>query len=206
MIHSGTEANPMPRILAFSDVHMSRGRIADIVEAAPKADLIIGAGDFCNMRMGLDQAMGLLSPVVSKAVYVPGNAESAEELRAATEATVLHGEATEAHGLKIFGIGYAIPVTPFGEWSCDLTEDHAATMLDRMQTADILISHSPPKGVVDISSSGQSLGSTAVRAAIERVQPKLCFCGHIHDSWGQQGLIGTTAIHNLGPMVNWFEV
>ncbi len=196
----------MTRILAFSDVHMSRGRMLDIVEAAADADLVIGAGDFCNVREGLDQAMEILAPIADKAIYVPGNAESAEELRTATTATVLHGETLEAHGLTIFGIGYAIPVTPFGAWSCDLTEDHATAMLDRMDTADILISHSPPQGVVDTDKSGRSLGSTAIRDAIERVQPRYCFCGHIHGSWGQSGMIGMTSVHNLGPTVNWFDM
>ncbi|MEM7190573.1 MAG: metallophosphoesterase [Pseudomonadota bacterium] len=196
----------MTRILAFSDVHLARNRMRTIVEAARDADLVIGAGDFCNMRQGLEEAMDLLWTLSDKAIYVPGNAESADELSAATEATVLHGNGVEVHGIKIFGIGYAIPVTPFGEWSCDLTEELAGQMLDRMQEADILISHSPPKGVADNNSGGLSLGSTAVRAAIERVQPKLCVCGHIHDSWGQTGLIGTTRVHNLGPTPNWFEV
>ena len=44
----------MTRILAFSDVHMSRGRMNDIVDAAVDADLVIGAGDFCNAQKGLD--------------------------------------------------------------------------------------------------------------------------------------------------------
>jgi len=196
----------MTRILAFSDVHRSEDHMRAIVEAAPTADLIIGAGDFATVRLGLPEAMEVLSPIADKAVYVPGDAESAEELRAATSATVLHGETIETHGLTIFGIGYAIPVTPFGDWSCDLTEDYATTMLDRMDTADILISHSPPKGVVDVSSRGQSIGSTAVRDAIERVQPRYCFCGHIHDCWGKSDMIGLTSVHNLGPTINWFEI
>ena len=196
----------MTRILAFSDLHLARGRARDIVEAAKDADLVIGAGDFCNTRQGLDEAMGLLWTIADKAVYVPGNAESADELRAATEATVLHGEAVTLHGLTIFGIGYAIPVTPFGYWSCDLSEEAATAMLDRMEKADILISHSPPRGVADRNRADVPLGSTAVRAAIERVQPALCFCGHIHDSWGRTGLIGRTRVHNLGPTVNWFEI
>lgn len=195
------------KILAFSDVHLARNRIAAIVAAAPEADLVIGAGDFCDARHGLGEAMDLLAPIADKAVYVPGNAESAEELRAATQATVLHGEALETGGLRIFGIGYAIPVTPFGAWSCDLTEEAAATMLAACEApCDLLVSHSPPKGVADTNASGLSLGSTAVRAAIERVQPRLCFCGHIHDCWGKVGTIGTTHIQNLGPTVNWFEL
>lgn len=196
----------MTRILAFSDLHLARARARDIVEAARDADLVIGAGDFCNARQGLDEAMGLLWTIADKAVYVPGNAESADELRAATEATVLHGQAHETHGLKLFGIGYAIPVTPFGAWSCDLTEEAASAMLGRMEDADILISHSPPHGVVDRNRAGVSLGSNAVHSAIERVRPRYCFCGHIHDSWGQRGQIGRTEVLNLGPTVNWFEI
>jgi Icc-related predicted phosphoesterase len=196
----------MTRILAFSDMHMARRCAAEICAAAGEADLVIGAGDFCNARNGLDEAMEMLRPVAPKAVYVAGNAESADELRAATSATVLHGEMVEREGLTIFGLGYAVPVTPFGSWSCDLTEEEATELLAPMHAPDVLISHSPPKGVVDRSSSGQSLGSNAVRAAIERAQPKLCLCGHIHDSRGQSGLIGRTSVHNLGPTATWFDL
>jgi Icc-related predicted phosphoesterase len=99
-----------------------------------------------------------------------------------------------------------VPVTPFGSWSCDLTEGFAAELLAVCETAHILITHSPPKGVVDRTSAGQSVGSTAIRAAIERIRPRLAFCGHIHDSWRQEGRIGATRVVNLGPRVNWFEV
>ena len=197
----------MTRILAFSDMHMSRRCAAQIREAAPEADLVIGAGDFCNKREGLAEAMDLLAEVLPRAVLVPGNAESAEELRAAAgPAMVLHGEAAEVAGVTLFGIGYAVPRTPFGEWSCDLDEAEAEAMLAGLDAVDILISHSPPKGTADQSRTGEHFGSTAVRDAILRAQPKLCFCGHIHESWGAEGAIGKTQVRNLGPSVNWFEV
>jgi uncharacterized protein len=189
----------MTRILAFSDLHLSEARAEALVEMARRADLVIGAGDFCTMRRGLAEIMALLEPIEPKAVYVPGNAESATELKAATRAKVLHGTGFAHGGLTLFGLGYAVPKTPFGAWSCDLSEATAGQMLELMEAADILISHSPPKGVADLSSRGDSLGSQAVRAAIERVQPRLCLCGHIHDSWGKQGEIGRTKVINLGP-------
>jgi Icc-related predicted phosphoesterase len=196
----------MTRILAFSDMHLSARCAAEIRQAAAEADLVIGAGDFCNGRHGLEEAMELLQDIEQVAIFVPGNAESAEELQAATSATVLHGTGIERAGLRIFGLGYAVPVTPFGSWSCDLTEAEAEVLLAGMEQAEILVSHSPPRGVADVASNGRSFGSTAVRVAIERVQPQLCFCGHIHDSWGKSGFIGRTAVHNLGPTANWFEV
>lgn len=196
----------MIRILAFSDLHLSRRAARDIRAASTDADLVIGAGDFCNGRHGLDEAMEMLWTLEDKAVFVPGNAESADELRAATSAPVLHGEALTIAGLRLFGLGYGVPVTPFGAWSCDLPEDTAAAMLAPMREVDILVTHSPPKGVADTNSAGRSLGSTAIRDAIAHAQPKLALCGHIHDSWGKSGQIGATRIHNLGPTVNWFEV
>lgn len=68
------------------------------------------------------------------------------------------------------------------------------------------MTHSPPRGLGDRTSAGVSIGSTAIRAAIERIAPQLAVFGHVHDSWGKTGQIGTTRCVNLGPKVNWFEV
>lgn len=198
----------MTKILAFSDLHMAAGRAADIVAAAADADLVIGAGDFCNMRQDLDQALDMLAQITAPFVAVPGNAESAEELHAAAlpGMTVLHGQGAERAGLRLFGFGGAVPETPFGGWSWDLSEAAAEAGLSIAQDIDILVTHSPPKGAGDQTGSGLSVGSTAILAAIERLQPKLAVFGHVHESWGYRGTIGQTGCANLGPRPHWFEV
>jgi len=196
------------KILAFSDLHLSGSHAAEIAAASAGADLVIGAGDFCNMRQGLDRAVMMLAGLKAPMVAVPGNGESADELRAAgfPDTTVLHGGGMDFEGLRLFGLGYGVPETPFGSWSCDLSELQAAAMLAACDHADILISHSPPRGLGDVTSGGLSVGSDAVRAAAERVQPQLLLCGHVHDCWGFRGNLGTTQVANLGPAVSWFEV
>ncbi|MCZ7676471.1 MAG: metallophosphoesterase family protein [Roseovarius sp.] len=196
------------KILAFSDLHLARARAAALVDASAEADLVIGAGDFCNMREGLAEAMAMLRGITAPLVMVPGNAESIDELRAAAPegAHVLHGQGAVIGGLRLFGLGGGVPVTPFGPWSWDLTEAQAAGLLAPCAQADILITHSPPRGVADVTSDGQSVGSTAIREAIGRIGPKLALCGHIHDSWGHEGTIGRTRVVNLGPRPNWFEL
>lgn len=196
------------KVLAFSDLHLSRGRAAALVEASREADLVIGAGDFCNMREGLTEAMELVVGITTPFVTVPGNCESADELRTAANPgmTVLHGNAVEIAGLKIFGLGYGIPPTPFGAWSCDMTEEDAGQMLAPCDSADIMVFHSPPKGIGDVTSQGMSVGSTAIRDVIARVAPSLAVCGHIHDCWGARGKIGPTEVANLGPGVTWFDI
>ena len=196
------------KILAFSDLHLSRSKAAALVEVSTEADLVIGAGDFCNMRKGLDDALALLQGLAAPMLVVPGNAESPEELDAALGAGVenIHGVFKEVGGLRFFGLGCAVPVTPFGAWSVDLPEQDAADILAGCEAVDVLVLHSPPKGVGDTTSAGMSVGSTAIREAIERLQPRLALCGHIHDSWGATGQIGQTQVVNLGPMPNWFEL
>lgn len=196
------------KVLAFSDLHMARARAAELLEASRGADLVIGAGDFCNMRQGLAEAVAMLEGIEAPFAVVPGNCESAEELRAAAPPgmTVLHGDGADLAGLRLFGLGYGVPVTPFGAWSCDLTEAEAEALLAPCAAADILILHSPPKGIADITSGGQSVGSTAIRDAIARIAPRLALCGHIHESWGRRGTIGGTEVVNLGPTPNWFTI
>lgn len=196
------------RILAFSDLHHNRAKAEAIVTASQNADLVIGAGDFCNMREGLPEAMTLLAGLGAPMIAVPGNAESAGELADAAQAgtTVLHGSESRVGEFTIFGLGYGVPQTPFGGWSCDLSEEEANALLGACRAADILVLHSPPKGVADRTSQGHSVGSVAILDAIERIQPRLAVCGHIHDSWGQRGQVGRTQVANLGPTPVWFDL
>lgn len=196
------------KILAFSDLHLARARAEEIVAASRVADVVIGAGDFCTMRKGIAEAMTLLAGIEKPLVLVPGNNESLEELQLAApdDAIVLHGDTITIDDVAIFGIGGGIPLTPFGAWSWDLSEADAAVLLENADGADVIVSHSPPKGIADRTSTGLSVGSTAVRDAALAHQPKLLVCGHIHDCWGEEGAIGATRVKNLGPTVNWFEL
>lgn len=196
------------KILSFSDLHSDIAATTRLIKASAEADLVIVAGDFCNYHKDLVASVAPLAEIPCPILAVPGNHETVDELTAAAtdNMTILHGQTRAVGNLSFFGIGYGVPTTPFGDWSCDLTEAEATEMLEDCHQVDILISHSPPKGIADTTSTGVSVGSTAVRAAAERLKPQLLLCGHIHEAWGQTGLIDHTRVHNLGPTANWFEV
>ena len=198
------------KILAFSDLHRDLGTAARLVEMAPEADLVVGAGDFASVHEGLDETVGALSGIETETVLVPGNNETAGELRDSVErlwptAKVLHGELTEVAGTSVFGLGGGIPVTPW-EWSFDLDEGQAAQLLEALPAGGLLVVHSPPKGHCDKSAGQEHLGSTAILDAIERTQPRLAVCGHIHEAWGERSMIGSTPVMNLGPSGTWIEL
>jgi uncharacterized protein len=195
------------KLLLFSDLHPDTAAARRLVERARGADVVVGAGDFANIRARLDACLEVLRSIDRPAVLVPGNHESAEELAHAClgwgHAQVLHGSGVQIGGVTFFGIGGGIPVTPFGSWSYDFTEEQATALMGGCPACCVLVSHSPPKGAVDVSSSGRSLGSVAVRDAVVRLRPVLVVCGHIHASAGQQAAIGSSPVVNAGP--NGFE-
>lgn len=193
----------MAKILAFSDMHRDLDRCAALVRQSENADLVIGAGDFGTARRGLGETIQALSPISKPFILVPGNSESFEELQAECahfpNMQALHGSGTTWEGVPIFGIGGGIPVTPFGSWSYDFTEEEADALLSDCPAGGILVSHSPPNGTVDRTGSGESIGSLAVLCAIKRNRPKFCICGHVHACAGLKERIDDTLVVNAGP-------
>jgi Icc-related predicted phosphoesterase len=196
------------KLLLFSDLHADVEAARRLVEMARSADVLVGAGDFGTVRRHVRVCVDILRAIDKPAVLVAGNNETTEELIEACRdwprATVLHGSGVTVDGVRFFGIGGGIPVTPFGSWSYDFTEDQAAALLEGCPAGCVLLSHSPPRGAVDVSSRGKSLGSEAVREAVLRARPSLVVCGHIHESAGRHAMIGSTPVVNAGPAgVEW---
>lgn len=189
------------RLLCFADLHCRLDTAAALVRRAADVDVVVAAGDFARVRSGLEETLDALAGIQCPAVLVPGNNESLDELRAAAAAwpaaRVLHGEAIEIDGVPFFGIGGGIPVTPFGDWSYDLTEEAAEALLAGCPPGAVLISHSPPHQALDFD-HGRHLGSTAVRAAIERARPRLTVCGHIHATAGEEADVAGCRVINPG--------
>ena len=193
----------MTKLLLFSDLHADVDAAVDIVQRAVDVDILVGTGDFGNGRRHVERSIDVLQSITKPVVLVAGNNESTEELRAACakwpSAVVLHGSMVVIHGITFYGLGGGIPVTPFGAWSYDFDEAQARALLTRCPPNAVLVSHSPPKGVVDRSSSGQSLGSVAVREAMDRTRPRLVVCGHIHASGGKSEVVDGVAVVNAAP-------
>ena len=191
------------KLLLFSDIHADLEAARQIVAKSREVDVVIGAGDFATMSRGLNQCIDVLSQIDLPTILVPGNNEWPDELLAACKdwksAHALHGQGTQIDAISFFGLGGGVPVTPFGSWSFDLSEEQATKLLEACPDQAVLVSHSPPKGLVDRSSSGQSLGSTAVRETIILRNLKLVVSGHIHASAGKSTMLNVTPVVNAGP-------
>jgi uncharacterized protein len=197
------------KLLAFSDLHRDLGQAAKLVAMSADADLVIGAGDFASIHEGLEETIGALAPIETPTILVPGNNETLDALRGAAAgwpaATVLHGEGATIDGVEFFGLGAGIPQTPW-DWSFDLSDAEATAMIDPAPTGCVLVLHSPPLGHCDGGDPDTHFGSPALLAAIEEKRPRLAVCGHIHEAWGCESMVGGTPLRNLGPSGTWIEV
>src|SRR5262249_62320292 len=55
----------------------------------------------------------------------------------------------------------------------------------RVRTAcDVLVTHEPPAGVLDLARSGRHIGTRAVLELLTRLRPRVLTCGHVHETLG----------------------
>lgn len=188
------------KILVFSDIHGDMRSLRRLMDT--EADCYFAAGDLSSWSRGLDAIGDALARKGERVYVLPGNHESEEQIAGMClryGLNAFHGRVFEAGGYHIAGLGYSTP-TPFntpGEY----TEKEMARRLSAFAGLNplVLICHSPPKGTeLDRMHYGEQGGSQAVRDFIEKHQPVLFFCGHIHEAHGRSARLGRTRGYNAG--------
>ncbi|HLW81319.1 MAG TPA: metallophosphoesterase [Candidatus Acidoferrales bacterium] len=188
------------KIQIFSDIHGDLRSLEKLLSVP--ADIYISAGDLSTFGKGLDACAPILSKQASRVWALPGNHETAaqnQEFCAAADFTDFHQQIRQIGSTNWAGLGYSNP-TPFdtpGEYS----EEQIAEALDAFRNLAplYLVVHAPPYGSkLDEFAPGKHAGSRAVREWVEREQPEMLFCGHIHECGGKSDRIGRTRCFNVG--------
>lgn len=78
---------------------------------------------------------------------------------------------------------YASPYTPsFGDWGFQYHPDHGHDF--SIGNVDVVMTHGPPRGIMDYTHSGERSGCPYLFEAVARARPLLHCFGHIHEAWG----------------------
>lgn len=197
------------KILALSDLHGDRSLVKKMAErgAKEKVDLVLLAGDLGNHTGSLD---GLIGPFKEKGLEValiPGNHEGLSEINFLAErygAKNLHGYIFKKGDVGIFGCGYAdVGLHRLDDEQFFKTLEQAHKSLGEIKKK-IMVTHIQPSN--SILNLGIFEGSKGVRKAIEKFQPDIHICGHIHETHGIEDNIGKTKVINVGKAGKIFEI
>jgi len=188
------------KLLIFSDIHNDWKALDRLL--AVEADYYFAAGDQVTWAKGLDRCGEILSRRGDKVYVLPGNHESAANVREMCDRFGLHNFHKQRLRLgrwNVAGLGYSNP-TPFdtpGEYSEAVLAEKLAPFASLEPL--VLICHVPPYGTaLDEMRPRLHGGSTAVREFLDRVQPEHFFCGHIHEAEGVVVQMGRTRAQNVG--------
>ena len=184
------------KILTVGDLHGDVNQAKKLAEKARQesVDLVVVNGDFTTMgnhTPGLFQAF----TGVKNLAILPGNHESA----AVSDAMSQKYSAIHLHGYyKIFGDVGIVGCGSANIGIFQLPEDEIEYLLERGFNKiknckkKVMITHIHPFDTkIEV---GLFEGSEAVRKIIEKFQPNLAICSHIHEADGIEDTIGNTKV------------
>ena len=171
------------KFLILSDIHSSIDELEKILISA-EYDVVLIAGDLTQFRPKDAKAVDeVLSDYTDLCFAVHGNCDHEVILYENYEVLkFIHGKSVEFEGYSIHGVGGS-SFTPFNTPS-EYTEEEILRIMDDFTMGDfnILLSHCPPKGILDRTYSGVHAGCDAIRKRMSDFD--VILCGHIHESHG----------------------
>lgn len=187
----------MVRLALLSDQHGS-------LPCIPECDLVVLAGDLCGgwrPVLSDDYAAEWLRTRFADwlnggppAVVIAGNHDTVIQSRGfptLDRVAYLQDSDAVVCGLRFWGSPW---IKEFDRLAFNATEGQLAEKYSRIPNdVDVLVSHGPMYGHCDFFH--EHLGSRALLGAVQRVQPKLLVCGHIHEGRGASKL-GITRVVN----------
>ena len=195
------------RVTVISDTHCRHGEI-DL----PAGDLLIHCGDMFDLFSKMPQRLFSRTPDriaamdawlgrqrFDRILCIGGNHDRELETALGRQpqpfrnAHFLHDETVDYRGLKIHGASWVpfLPSHAFFKGPAALADAWALVP----PGIDILVTHTPPQGILDASRGGQSLGCPALADELPRIAPRVHCFGHVHASVGQRKLGDTLFIN-----------
>lgn len=183
------------KIWHISDTHQLHG----FLNIPDNVDMVIHSGDVSNTQQPVINSNEVLDFLewfrnldIKYKILVPGNHDTSIEHRMVHPGDImgagimyLENASTVIDGIKFWGT----PITPrFGKpgWAWNRDRDRMYKVWNSIpEDTDVVISHGPPKGILDVSINRQGkfelCGCSNMKKAMLKLQPKLCLFGHIHN-------------------------
>jgi predicted phosphodiesterase len=176
------------RIVFISDTHGKHGELGTL-----RGDVLVHCGDFCNGFMNHGHSLAEIDEWFGDQLFdiilcVGGNHDFLAESRykdgqpVFRNATYLVDAAYEWNGLSFYGSPWLPDLDGWAHFLSDHDRKRKWELIP--DSTDILITHTPPFGLLDKPRSGRHIGCSFLRAVVDRVRPRIHCFGHVHASSG----------------------
>lgn len=188
------------RLVAISDTHTAHNSLV-----IPECDILVCAGDVVNhdddISVFTEWLEWFSSQNATLKLFVPGNhdqicwdeQEKCKDLCEKAYVQMIVNESIELLGYRF----WCSPYTPkYGPYQFMLPRDQMHFVWDNChESTDIVVTHGPPRGILDLTSKMEHAGCLSLREMLQRVQPFLFICGHIHEGAGIAELGNITCVN-----------
>jgi Icc-related predicted phosphoesterase len=197
------------RIAYVVDVHDRFDAVKDAIARMGPVDVLVVGGDVTTFGTADDaeRAIAEWRPLAPRLLAVAGNCDSPEiDVRLVELGVSLDARGVVIADVGLFGVS-AAPHSPLHtryEVPDEELGRRAEAGLAAVDGARVRIfcPHSPPyETACDRIRSGRHVGSQTLRAFVDREQPDLLLCGHIHEARGIDD-VGRTRVVNPGPVAS----
>lgn len=199
------------KLLLFCDVHGDENIINNLVKKAnqKKVDAIICAGDiseFGNNLIKIVKKFDIGIPLY----MIPGNHETDEEIAFLDSKFSwfenFHLKVKKIEDTLLIGCGgggLSKFHTPF-----EKSEKYFKRELKQFKNLNksILVTHAPPYNTFLDFINNEHVGVKSIRRFIEKEQPGIAICGHLHENSGMEDKIKKTIIINPGDKGKIIEI
>ena len=179
------------KLLLLSDTHGQN----DVLKTLPAADVLIHCGDSTQYgsRDNLREFAEIFGecPATTKLV-IAGNHDGcfqkhpfeSRDILLANGILYLQDEGVEINGIKYWGIPWT---PPFLNWYFMAEGEDLKKKWEQVSDdVDVLISHGPPRNILDgLIRGGGRVGSVEHHNRVLLIRPTLNVFGHIHEAYGQ---------------------
>lgn len=191
-------------IKAISDTHNQHEFLKDL-----ECDILIHCGDACvkgNYTEGLNFLMWYVKQPAKYKILVPGNHDKKLmlhldliKLSKDLGIHVLNDDLFEINGIRFYGVSKT--------FKDQANPKDKSTPLDRLNAwknipvnVDYLITHMPPKYILDRNQQGNPIGCPFLTKKIREVTPSVHLFGHVHEHGNEVVNLSNTKFYNCANM------
>ncbi|MFT7642949.1 MAG: Icc-related predicted phosphoesterase [Pirellulaceae bacterium] len=177
------------KLVIISDTHAQHDELRVM-----RGDVLIHCGDFCdgfrideNDLANVDRWFGTLD--FELILVVGGNHDFVAQKRRSegtsvfSNAVYLEDESYQFGGVNFYGSPW---VPELDKWAYYLPDADLRDAWARIPSdTDVLITHTPPFGILDRTRSGNQVGCPFLRSAVAELNLRVHCFGHVHSRYGQ---------------------